>query len=139
MSRPSFLKNQRKGVVSKGADAVWDEAVKAQVAAMSNTDNDDKLWGVTALVEQDEAYRRLASRAATGSSAKPKWLLKPNKKNPAKFEILATLNPAAGWEDGEALLLKFLNAGEEGIPAQSMIMADEVIAQLSPHFPVTVN
>jgi len=159
--------NQRKGVVSKGADAVWDEAVKAQVAAMSNTDNDDKLWGVTALFEQDEAYRRLASRAATGSSAKPKWLLKPNKKNPAKFEILATLNPAAGWEDGEALLyhaaliarargkqgfivlptrkeldvlgLKFLNAGEEGIPAPSMIMADEVIAQLSPHFPVTVN
>jgi hypothetical protein len=104
--------------------------------------------------------QRLARTAATGSSAKPKWLLKPGKE-PRNFDIIAAGLNAQGWEAGEGILyhaaliarargkqgfvlfpkrtkvdivgVRFVNAGEFGIPAGSVVMADDVINQLSPH------
>jgi hypothetical protein len=157
---PQVAEKDRQGVVAKGEDALWQEALNARIAVLNKTDSDGKLWSITGLLAQDVGYQRIARNAATGSSAKPKWLLKPGKE-PRSFDIISPGISAQGWEAGEGILyhaaliartrgkqgfvlfpkrtnidivgLRFVNAGELGIPAGSMVMADEVIAQLSPH------
>jgi len=112
------------------------------------------------LLAQDVGYQRLAGQALTGSSGKPKWLVKPGKE-PRNFDFISTTVNAEGWEAGEGILyhaaliakqrgkqgfvllpkrdridfvaLRFVNPGELGIPSGSVIAADDVIATLSPH------
>jgi hypothetical protein len=157
---PVVPEKDRMGVVAKGEDTLWREALDARLAVLNRTDADPRLWGVTALLTQDIGYQRLARNAATGSSAKPKWLVRPGKE-PRTFDLIAAGVNAQGWEAGEGILyhaaliarargkqgfilfpkrtnidivgLRFVNAGEFGIPAGSMVMADEVINALSPH------
>ena len=157
---PLVPDKERLGIVAKGEEVLWREALDARLAVLNRTDGDPKLWGVTGLLAQDVGYQRLARNAATGSSARPKWLMKPGKE-PRTFDLIAAGVNAQGWEAGEGILyhaaliarargkqgfvlfpkrtnidivgLRFVNAGEFGIPAGSMVMADEVINELSPH------
>jgi hypothetical protein len=156
---PQVAEADRHGVVALGEQAIWDDALKSRLAVIGNTDKDAKLWSVTNILEQDQGYQKLARNALTGSD-KPKWLLKPGKE-PREFDILSAGLEAPGWEAGEGILyhaaliakargkqgfvilpvrarinsmgLRFVNPGELGIPASSIVMADDVISTLSPH------
>ena len=157
---PRIPEKDRAGVVAKGEEALWKETLDGRLALLRNTDNDSKLWTATALLAQDVGYQRLAGQALTGSSGKPKWLVKPGKE-PRNFDFISTTVNAEGWEAGEGILyhaaliakqrgkqgfvllpkrdridfvaLRFVNPGELGIPSGSVIAADDVIATLSPH------
>lgn len=160
---PEIPERDRQGVVAKGEEALWKEALEARIAVLTNSEKDDSLWAVTGLLAQDVNYQKLAKQAESGSSAKPKWLLKPGKE-PRNFDIISTSFNVQGWEAGEGILyhaaliakargkqgfvlfpdrkkieivgLRFVNLGELGIPASSIVMADEVIAALSPYIRV---
>jgi hypothetical protein len=149
----------RTGVLVKSEAVIWKEGLDARLAVLRNTEKDEKLWSVTDLLEQDEGFQRLARNALTGSG-KSKWLVK-SVKEPRDFDVLAAGQEAAGWEAGEGILyhaalmakargkqgfvllpkrdridwvgLRFVDQGELGIPSSSIVMADDVIAALSPH------
>jgi len=157
---PQVPEKDRIGVVAKGEDALWKETLDARLALLRNDEKDDRLWSSTALLAQDVNYQRLAAQALTGGSAKPKWLLKPGKE-PRNYDFISTIVSAQGWEAGEGILyhaaliakargkqgfvllpkrdridyvaLRFVNPGELNIPSGAIIMADDVIAALSPH------
>ena len=146
-------------MLAKGEDQIWKEALDARLAVLGNSEKDSGLWNMTGLLEQDEGYQRLA-RSALSGGGKSKWLVKPGKE-PRDFDILVAGPEAAGWEAGEGILyhaalmakargkqgfvllpkrdrinwvgLRFVDSGELGIPASSVVMADDVIAALSPH------
>jgi hypothetical protein len=156
---PKVPEGARQGILTKSPDAIWQESVDARLTLLRNTDNDAKLWDVTGFLEQDVGFQRLAKSALSGST-KAKWLLKPGKE-PRNFDVIVAGVEAPGWEAGEGVLyhaaliakargregfvilakrdridwvgVRFVNPGELGIPASSIVMADEVIAALSPH------
>lgn len=156
----------RTGILAKSEDQIWKEGLDARLALLRNADKDDKLWSVTGLLAQDVNYQRLAGQALTGSSAKPKWLLKPGKE-PRNFDIIVPTANVIGWEAGEGIFyhaaliakqrgktgfvllpkrdrldwvaLRFVNPGELGVPAGSVVVADDVIAALSPHIRAVGN
>ena len=157
---PNVPEKDRAGVVAKGDEALWKETLDARLALLRKTENDSKLWSVTGLLAQDVNYQRLAAQALTGSTAKPKWLVKPGKE-PRSYDFISTVTTAPGWESGEGILyhaaliakqrgkqgfvflpkrdridwvaLRFVNPGEYHLPAGSVIIADDVITSLSPH------
>jgi len=156
---PQIPEKERMGVVAKGEDALWKEALDARLAVMDNADKDSGLWSLTGLFAQDVNFQRLASQALTGTTAKPKWLVKA--KEPRDFDIITSGYAFQGWESGEGILyhaaliaqqrgkqgfvilpkrtaidmiiVRFVNPGELGIPSSSIVMAGDVIAALSPH------
>jgi hypothetical protein len=156
---PQVPEKDRMGVVAKGEDALWKEALEARLAVLRNADKDAGLWSLTGMFAQDVNYQRLAGQALTGMTAKPKWLVKA--KEPRNFDVIATGVNAQGWEAGEGVLyhaaliaqqrgkqgfvivpkrslidiitVRFVNPGELGIPSGSIVMASDVIAALSPH------
>jgi hypothetical protein len=156
---PKLPEKERLGVLAKGEEGLWKEALDARVAVIKNSEHDDRLWSLTAVLEQDEGFRKLARNALSGAG-KSKWLLKPGKE-PRDFDILVAGTEASGWEGGEGILyhaalmakargkqgfvllpkrdrmdwvgLRFVDSGELGIPPSSMIVADDVIVALSPH------
>lgn len=159
---PAIPAEQRQGVVAKGGDAIWAEAHDARLALLKKTEGDEKLWGVTGVLQQAVNYQRLAKPALTGS-AKPRWLIKPDKKSKRSYDILA-LTPGGQWEGGEALFyhaaliakargkrgfvvmplrknidimsVRFGDPSELGVPETSMVAADDVIAALAPRIAV---
>jgi hypothetical protein len=159
---PQIAEKDRMGVVAKGEDALWKEARDARLAVMDNTDKDSGLWSVTGMFAQDVNYQRLAAQALSGTTAKPKWLVKA--KEPRDWDFISSGYSVQGWEAGEGVLyhaaliaqqrgkqgfvllpkrtnidmiaVRFLNPGELGIPSSSIIMASDVIAALSPHIQV---
>jgi hypothetical protein len=156
---PQVPEKDRTGIVAKGEDALWKEALDARLAVLRNSDKDAGLWSMTGMFAQDVNYQRLAGQALTGTTAKPKWLVKA--KEPRNFDVISSGLNARGWESGEGVLyhaaliaqqrgkqgfvllpkrsmidiitVRFVNPGELGIPSGSIIMANEVIAALSPH------
>jgi hypothetical protein len=156
---PQIPEKDRTGVVAKGEDAIWKDAVAARLAVLDNTEKDSGLWSLTGTFAQDVNYQRLAGQALTGTTAKPKWLVKA--KEPRNFDVITSGYSAMGWESGEGVLyhaaliaqqrgkqgfvllpkrstidmivVRFVNPGELGIPAGSMVMAGDVIGVLSPH------
>jgi hypothetical protein len=156
---PNVPDSARLGVLAKQPDAIWQEALDARLALFRKTDGDARLWAVPNYLELDESFQRLARNALTGGG-KSKWLLKPGKQ-PRDFDVLVAGPEAPGLEAGEGILyhaalmakargkqgfvllpkrsridwvgLRFVNPGELGIPAASVVSADEVIAALSPH------
>lgn len=152
----------RTGILAKSEDQIWKDGLDARLAVIRNTDKDAGLWSVTGMFAQDVNYQRLAGQALTGTTAKPKWLVKA--KQPRDFDVLTSGYAFQGWESGEGLLyhaaliaqqrgkqgfvllpkrtmidmmmVRFVNPGELGIPSSSIIMAGDVIAALSPHIQV---
>ena len=149
---------ERKGVVAKGEAAIWTEARDARIAVLSDDKSDASLWTATRLLALDVNYQRMAGQVLTGSTAKPKWLMKPRADQ--KYDFLTTIGRFGGLEASEGLLyhaaliakargkegfvvlpprsrpdalgVRFLNAGEGGQPRETMVLADQVIAEYAP-------
>ena len=151
----------RPGILAGDPAASWSDFTNARIKMMGEEAETKRLWKSLTELMVDKHYAPLAKQAATGAGPKPKWLMKPIKDIPLKFELVSVTGAFYGPAINEPMMLhaayiarargkqgialapsrkslemvgvKFVNPGDEGIAAESIIDANALIAELEPH------
>lgn len=158
---PGLPEAERVGIFGGDTKKLWNESVAARVAAVSEEKFTKRAWQSLVELVVDRHYAPMARQVASGSTAKPKWLLKPDKSDPLPFDVLsvdgrfwgpminepmmlhAALIAKARGKSGFVILptrkelgmigIKFVSPGDAGIGEPIIVDADRVIADLSSH------
>ncbi len=151
----------RPGILASDPGVSWSDFSNARIKIMGEEAETKRLWKSLTELMVDKHYAPLAKQAASGAGPKPKWLMKPIKDIPLKFELVSVTGAFYGPAINEPMMLhaayiarargksgialfpgrkslemigvKFVNPGDEGIAAESIIDANALIAQLEPH------
>lgn len=152
---------ERPGILAGEPIASWSDFTNARIKSLGEDAQTKRMWSALTELMVDKHYAPLAKQAATGTGTKPRWLMKPIKDVPLKFELITVTGVFYGPAVNEPMLLhaayiarargkqgialapvrksidmvgvKFVNPGDEGIAAESIIDANALIAQLEPH------
>lgn len=151
----------RPGILANDPTISWSDYSNARIKALGEDAQSKRMWTSLTELLVDKHYAPLAKQAASGAGPKPRWLMKPNKDMPLKFEVVSVTGTFFGPAVNEPMMLhaayiarargksgfalfsgrkslemigvKFVNPGDEGITADSIIDANALIAQLEPH------
>lgn len=152
--------SERLGILASDPTASWNDFSVARAKVMGEEAQTKRLWSSLTELMVDKHYAPLAGQLATGTGPKPKWLMKPLKDVPLKFEVVTVTGRFYGPAVNEPMMLhaayiarargkqgialfpgrksielmgvKFVNPGDEGIAAESIIDANTLIAELEP-------
>lgn len=152
------------GTLSETPDAWRGHFLDEMAKGIATEDQTKRLYALPTLSASAAEFAK-ASRVTWTTGAKPKFLWKPDKKDPALFEFMSTLDTvsATGLPAGEALLLqaaliarergldgvaliptrrnidligvRFGKIGTPGFPESLTFPADKLIADLTPVIP----
>ena len=111
------------GTLAETATAWRARKIAEFATTLATEDNVKSLYRLASTSAGADDFRK-ASRVAWATGNKPKFLIPPDKKNPAKFEVMSTLTTtsATGLAAGEAMLLQAgLIARERGVDGVALI------------------
>lgn len=156
----------RPGILASDPAVNWSDFANARIKLMGEEAETKRLWKSLTELMVDKHYAPLAGQLASGTGPKPKWLLKPFKDIPMNFELVSVTGRFYGPAINEPMMLhaayiarargkqgialfpgrkslemvgvKFVNPGDEGIAAESIIDANALIAALEPHLKAPV-
>lgn len=148
------------GILASDPAVSWNDFSAARVKAMSEDAVAKRMWVSLTELMVDKHYYPLSGQMATGTGPKPKWLMKPLKDVPLNFDLVTVTGRFFGPAVNEPMMLhaayiarargkqgialfpgrrsletmgvKFVNPGDEGIAAESIIDASTLIADLEP-------
>ena len=151
----------RPGILAGEPMVSWSDFSAARVKALGEEAQTKRMWTSLTELMVDKHYAPLAGQLASGAGPKPKWLVKPFKDVPLNFELVSVTGRFYGPAINEPMMLhaayiarargkqgialfpgrkslemigvKFVNPGDEGIAAESIIDAKALIAELEPH------
>ena len=151
----------RPGILAGEPTVSWNDFSAARVKALGEEAQTKRMWTSLTELMVDKHYAPLAGQLASGTGPKPKWLMKPFKDVPLKFELVTVTGRFYGPAVNEPMMLhaayiarargkqgialfpgrkslemigvKFVNPGDDGIAAELIIDANTLIAELEPH------